>query len=334
MPKGYHHLTREKRCQIDVLKKSGLTQKDIATKIEVHPSTITRELKRNSAKRVKTEKIEYEYAEAHKKSQRRRREVSSRPSKLTPKTKTIIIEKLAFQWSPEQISGWLRRNEIMQISHETIYKMIWRDKRKGGNLYKNLRHCRRKYQKRAWTRKQSCIPNRIDIDQRPEIVEHKQRVGDLEVDTIVGKGHVGAVLTIVDRASKLTKLYIVPKKTSENIAKGLVSKLMPIKDFLHTITSDNGGEFAKHEEVSKILGTEFYFSKPYHAWERGLNEHTNGLIRQYIPKSAQMTNFTQEDIDRIEDLLNNRPRKVLDYRTPIEAFEKLSGEAMNIALQS
>ena len=329
MPEGYQHLTRDQRCQIDILKKRGDSQVLIAANLGVHPSTISRELKRNSARRTNTHRLEYQYAEAHHKSQRKRRKASCRPSKMTTETKNIIKDKLFLQWSPEQISGWLSSKNIIKISHETIYKMVWRDKRKGGDLYKNLRHHRKKYQKRGSSKtKNCCIPRRIDIDLRPKIVELKKRTGDWEVDTIVGKGHNGAIVTMVDRASKLTKLCLVPKKTSQNIADAMVCRLLSINDEVITITSDNGGEFAKHEEVSKKLGAAFYFLKPYHAWERGLNEHTNGLIRQYIPKSSNLTEFTDAQVNEIEDLLNNRPRKVLNYLTPIEAFKKLSKKPM------
>lgn len=335
MPKGYQHLTRDQRCQIDTLKKRGDSQALIALALGVSPSTISREIKRNSAKRTKTQNLEYQYAEAHKKSQRKRRKASCRPSKMEAEIKKLIKDKLHLQWSPEQISGWLNCKHIIKISHETIYKMVWKDKRKGGNLYKNLRHHRKKYQKRGSSKsKNCCIPRRVDIDLRPKIVELKQRVGDWEVDTVVGKGHNGAIVTMVDRASKLTKLCLVPKKTSQNVADAMVCKLLSITDFVITITADNGGEFAKHEEVSRKLDAEFYFSKPYHAWERGLNEHTNGLIRQYIPKGVHMTEFTEIQINKIEDLLNNRPRKVLNFLTPIEAFKKLSKQAIEIALHS
>jgi len=325
MPKGYQHLTRDQRCQIDILMKRGDSQALIAATLKIHPSTISRELKRNSVKRTKTETYEYQYAKAHKKSQRKRRKASCRPNKMTAETIKIIESKLFLQWSPEQISGWLKLNNIIKISHETIYKMIWKDKRKGGNLYTNLRHHRKKYQKRGSSKtKNCCIPKRVDIDLRPKIVDLKERVGDWEIDTVVGKGHNGAIVTMVDRASKLTKLCLVPRKTSQNVAEALICKLSSINDHVITITADNGGEFAKHEEVSKKLKADFYFSKPYHAWERGLNEHTNGLIRQYIPKNSNLIDYTEAQISQIEDLLNNRPRKVLNYLTPIEAFKKLS----------
>jgi IS30 family transposase len=324
MPNGYHHLTRDQRCQIDILLKRGDSKAVIAKTLGIHPSTISREIKKNSAVKQTTKIQEYRYEDAHRKALRRRREVSSRPSKMTTEIKNIIKDKLSFQWSPDQISGWLKLNNIVKVSHETIYKMIYKDKCKGGVLYQNLRRYGRKYHKRMSRKKHCGIPNRVDIDQRPSIVELKQRVGDWEVDTIIGKGQIGAVVTMVDRASKLTKMYYVSNKTSQNVVDAMTCKLLSIKEHVITITADNGGEFSKHEEVSKKLNADFYFAKPYHAWERGLNEHTNGLIRQYIPKNIPIINFTQEKINEIEDLLNNRPRKVLNYLTPIEAYKKLT----------
>lgn len=270
MPKSYHHLTRDQRCQIYILLKRGDSKVRIAKILCVHPSTICREIKRNSAKKRETNQIIYKFEDAQRKALRKRREASCRPSKMTEETKNIIKQKIHLQWSPEQISGWLRINNIILLSHETIYKMIYKDKRKGGMLYKNLRRAGKKYQKRGSRYKHRAIPNRVDIDHRPKIVELKERLGDWEIDTIVGKGHVGAVVTMVDRASKLTKMYFVPRKTSENVANALICKLLEIKDYVITITADNGGEFAKHEEVSRQLHADFYFAKPFMLGKEGL----------------------------------------------------------------
>lgn len=336
MLKGYHHLTRKQRCQIELLISRGERQADIADILEVDRSTISREIRRNSIKRQGALTPAYNYSEAHRKALRRRREASVQPCKLRPENKQFIATMLAMQWSPEQIAGWCKRNDHpAAVSHETIYKMVWKDKREGGYLHKNLRRSGRKYKKRGSPKsRHCCIPNRVDIDERPAIVELKERLGDWEVDTIVGKGHKGAIVTMVDRTSKLTKLYHVPRKTAPNVAKGMISKLLPIKAFVHTITADNGGEFAQHQLVSDELDASVYFSKPYHAWERGLNEHTNGLLRQYLPKNSTLDNVTQEQVQQIEDLLNNRPRKVLKYLTPLEAFDRLRRLSPEIALHS
>ena len=169
-----------------------------------------------------------------------------------------------------------------------------------------------------------CIPGRIDIDQRPDIVEEKNRLGDWELDTIIGANHKRAIVSIVDRASKFTKLVKVSHKTSEEVGQAIITALDPISPFVLTLTADNGKEFANHQKVSSELNAEFYFAKPYHSWERGLNEHTNGLVRQYFPKSSSFENISGEDIEKVENCLNNRPRKILDFETPMEAFERLS----------
>ena len=201
-----------------------------------------------------------------------------------------IQEKLKKQWSPEQISGWLKnRKNVKNISHETIYKYIWLEKRMEGSLHKELRHGGKKYNKRSKGRRsRGQFPNRVDISERPQIVEEKVRLGDWEVDTIVGHEQSGAVVSMVDRASKLTKLAKASQKTAVEVKEALVQNLRPVKAHVLTLTSDNGKEFACYGEVSKILGAGFYFSKPYHAWERGLNEHTNGLVRQYPPKKTRI----------------------------------------------
>jgi len=239
---------------------------------------------------------------------------------------TIINEKLSLQWSPEQIWGWMREhNKPVVVSHERIYQHIWADKKTGGQLYKDLRHGGKKYNKRSGVNAgRGCIPGRIDIDQRPDIVEKKTRVGDWELDTIIGKGHKGAIVSMVDRASKLTKLAICKSKEAAPVTDALTRYLKPIAHFVLTLTADNGKEFAKHAKVSKKLKADFYFAKPYHSWERGLNEHTNGLVRQYFPKGTSFDTISNKDVARVENLLNNRPRKILNFKTPIEAFKQMT----------
>jgi IS30 family transposase len=158
------------------------------------------------------------------------------------------------------------------------------------------------------------------IDTRPKIVEKKKRIGDLEIDTVIGKDHIGALVTAVDRKSKFTLIKKVPSKHAEVVTSALIEMLAPIKPVIKTITSDNGKEFAYHKQISQLLDTDFYFANPYHSWERGLNEHTNGLIRQYLPKKTDFTQISKEEIVTIQDKLNHRPRKVLNYRTPYEVF--------------
>ena len=330
MPKGYHHLTYEKRCQLYTLKARGDSQFQIAKELKVHKSTICRELKRNYGKRG------YRYKQAHEFAKERRKKANLHRHKMTAEAIAVIESELRLQWSPEQISGRLKKQQsIYAVSHETIYQHIWNDKRKGGSLYKELRHAGKKYNKRnSGKAGRGCIPNRVDIDQRPSIVEEKCRLGDWELDTIIGKGHKGVIVSMVERSSKLTKIVKVSRKTSLEVTEALLQKLGPLKEFVLTLTADNGKEFADHESVSLGLGADFFFAKPYHSWERGLNEHTNGLIRQYFPKSMAFDEITNDQIEEVEMLLNKRPRKVLQFQTPVEVFEALRRDYTNVALHT
>lgn len=230
--------------------------------------------------------------------------------------------------SPEQISGRLKREQKKSVCYESIYKHIWSDKKKGGFLYKHLRRSGKKYNKRSkGSAGRGCIPGRIDIKERPEIVEKKVRIGDWELDTIIGAQHKGAIVSMVDRATKLTQLIKVDHKTAEEVTDALITKLGPIKEFVCTLTADNGKEFAYHQSVSLALEADFFFATPYHSWERGLNEHTNGLVREYFPKSTNFEDISQEDIEKVEWLLNHRPRKILEFETPFEAFQRMTGKA-------
>jgi transposase, IS30 family len=318
MPKGYHHLTYSERCQIYALRGRGDSQSSIAKALSVHRSTICRELKRNTGLKG------YRCRQAQRKADEKRRESSQGASKLHTNEIDFIEKGLKLQWSPEQISGSMGlKEDLKKISHETIYKFVWQDKRSGGSLYKELRHHGKKYNRRSKsTAGRGCIPERVGIEERPAIVEEKSRVGDWELDSIVGANHKGAIISMVDRASKLTKLRKVLSKTSADATNALVTRLSPIKEFVHTLTADNGKEFAGHRQVSSSLDADFYFAHPYSSWERGLNEHTNGLVRQYFPKGTSFEEITDEQVARVEDLLNGRPRKVLGYQTPMEFFEK------------
>ena len=207
------------------------------------------------------------------------------------------------------------------VVHETIYRYIYDNKANGGKLYTSLRHKNKKYHKRSNDYKaRGTIIDRVMIDKRPKIVEEKSRIGDLEIDTVIGKNHVGALVTVVDRKSKFAIIKNVPSKEARIVAQALIEMIQPIKAIIHTITSDNGKEFAYHKEIAAALDADFYFANPYHSWERGLNEHTNGLIRQYLPKKSEFTNVSKDEIIMIQNRLNHRPRKVLGYKTPYEVF--------------
>jgi len=319
MPKGYHHLTRDQRCQLYLLKARKDSMTIIAKELKVHRSTLYRELKRNRGEKG------YDYEQADKKAQQRHCDASRRKLKMTSEVINIIDEKLKMQWSPEQISGRLRQEGCKKyVSHETIYKYILDDKRKGGSLYKELRHKNKKYNKRSRTLAgRGCIPGRVDIDKRPSIVDKKMRLGDWELDTIIGSDKSGAIVSMVDRASKLTKLAKISQKSAKAVQNALIKKLRPFKYVVLTLTADNGKEFANHKKISQRLEADFYFAKPYHSWERGLNEHTNGLIRQYLPKGKRFNDISKQTLMDIETLLNNRPRKILNFLTPLEMFAQL-----------
>jgi IS30 family transposase len=315
--KVYHHLKDDDRSQLYILNKSLFNQREIADLLGINQSTVQRELKRNSGKRG------YRFKQAQKLAQDRRKSASKKAAKkMTPKMLTIIVQKLRQdQWSPEQISGWLKKNLSLSISHETIYTYIWKEKKSGGNLYTCLRRRGKKYNKRGSKNAgRGLIPNRIDISERPDIVDQKTRIGDWELDTIIGKNHIGALVSAVDRKSKFTKLMLVLNKTARQVTDALVSMLTLLKTAVHTMTADNGKEFAFHQEAAATLEAAFYFARPYRSWERGLNEHTNGLVRQYFPKKTRFDTISQDDVLRVQNLLNSRPRKILNFKTPLEVL--------------
>ena len=312
MPKGYHHVTREQRSQISALKAIATPHNKIARVIGLSPSSVCRELKRNTGKRG------YRYKQADNMASDRRSRISQIPKKMTPEMVNFIEEKLELDWSPEQIAGRLKLEERC-ISHESIYRYIRQDKKNGGSLYKNLRRKGKKYNKRVSGKAgRGCIPNRVDIENRPAVVEEKSRIGDWEGDTIIGAEHQGAVVSHVDRCSKYTILAKVPNKTAELVQHASIEQFQFHGLPVLTITYDNGKEFSNHEAIAKALNAKCYFAKPYHSWERGLNEHTNGLVRQYLPKKTSFKDVTNEELQSIADKLNHRPRKCLNYLTPFE----------------
>lgn len=313
----YKHLTIEQRSQIQALKSMGHSQIDIANVIEVSPSTISRELKRN------TGLCGYRHKQAQRTANYRRFSASSEPRKMTSAVVSFINEKLTQeQWSPDQISGVLAANDT-PVSHTRIYQHIWEDRSNGGTLHQHLRHRGKKYNYKGGKKAgRGCIPNRVDIANRPKVVEAKARLGDWEGDTIVGATHKGAIVSMVERKSKFTLLALIPQATADNVNAAINSSFarydcLPIK----TTTFDNGKEFSKHQVLTDQLGIKCYFATPYHSWERGLNEHTNGLVRQYLPKKTNFLSLDKATIFEIEDKLNNRPRKVLGYRTPLEVMQ-------------
>lgn len=321
----YKHLTHAERCQIYALNKRGISMRLIADDLQRSPSTISRELERNRGLRG------YRHEQAQRLATNRRYQANCIPLKMNESLERLIRDKLSImQWSPEQISGWLKANpdQGQSISHEWIYQYIWADKRAGGSLYKHLRHRGKKYNKRKHSKNgRGMIPKRRDISERPAIVEEKSRIGDWEGDTIIGKNHRGALLSLVDRHSKVTLLARLPAKKAGLVEQAITHCLQQFKEAVHTITFDNGMEFANHQNISENLDADCFFATPYHSWERGLNEHTNGLVRQYFPKNTNLAMLTHGNVAKVQWLLNNRPRKILNFKTPAEVFK----QALNIS---
>ena len=307
---SYAQLTREQRYQIKALLDTKMPQWKIAVAIGTAPSTISRELKRNRGKRG------YRPSQAHEQTlARRQKKITSR---ISAEVWALAEKQLREDWSPEQVSGKLRASGIF-LSHERIYQYVYADKRAGGSLWRHLRHPK-KYRKRAGGRdRRGKIPNRRSIDERPAIVDTRSRIGDWEADLIIAKNHKGVALTLTERKSRFTLLRTFPSKHADPITQG-IKELLKWDTRLKTITFDNGKEFAGHEEVASDLGADCYFAHPYASWERGTNENTNGLIRQYLPKNCNLKEISMEEEIMIMDKLNLRPRKCLDFKTPYEVF--------------
>ncbi|AGH46948.1 integrase catalytic subunit [Paraglaciecola psychrophila 170] len=230
----------------------------------------------------------------------------------------LIESKLTTKWSPEQVSGWLREDQSIDISYETIYQHIWSDKKNGGYLFQHLRRKGKAYQSRSKDKQagRGFIKNRISIDERPHVVDDKSRMGDWEIDLVIGKGHSGALVTIVERKTSFTVSRRVDDKSAKTVTAATIASLAPFKSAVLTITADNGKEFAYHEQMTERLKCDVYLADPYCSWQRGLNENTNGLLRQYWPKSTDFKKVSQSAVQDVIVNLNNRPRKKLNYKKP------------------
>jgi transposase, IS30 family len=312
---NYNQITFEQRYSIELMLKARTKKKDIIKSLGISESTFYRELKRNSKKRS------YNANYAHKLATERKKEGHYK-TVFSSGMKKIIREKMIKeQWSPEQIVGWCKLKEITMVSHERIYQYVWQDKKEDGELYKELRTGQKKYKKRYGSKSsRGQIPDKRSIEERPELVELKERVGDLESDLIIGKDHKGALLTIVDRYSSFLWIENVTGKKADNVTKMTINALAPHKKWVKTITNDNGKEFAGHKKIAAKLDCDVYFAHPYSSWERGLNEYTNKLIRQYFSKNKPLDEVNQKAIFEVVNKLNNRPRKKLGYKTPKEVF--------------
>lgn len=321
------HLTNKQREKIYALKLDGYSQAEIGKAIGCDQSTISRELSRNIAGK----RLGYLPDRADKQARGRRARAKKKVSQWSDHAPLLeyVLTKLTGSeyFSPEQISGRIKldcpEDKQMRVSHESIYQYIWKDKRKGGTLYKNLR-CSRKKRKKRYGKKDTrgIIPNRKSIDERPKDVDKKKKPGHWESDLVVGPN--GAIATFVERITKKLKAIKIARRTASLMVKATERAFEgePAK-LKRTMTHDNGKEIAEHEEITRRTGIEVYCANPYRSWERGLNENTNGLLRQYFPKKTDFAKVTQADVDRAVESINNRPRKTLHYRTPNEVYEEI-----------
>jgi len=309
---SYTQLTHEERYQISVLLKAGLNQTEIAMILERHKSTISREISRNAGLRGYRPKQAQRLAE-----ERRTSKARSRISLVVWNDVRKLIRE---DWCPEQISLWFASEKGISISHEWIYQYILQDKKQEGSLHRHLR-CQKQRRKRygSYNRRGQLI-GRVSIDERPDIVDSRSRIGDWELDTIIGKNHKQAIVSLTERKSRFTLIQKVKRKTAQCVSNAIINLLAPFSEQVHTLTSDNGKEFADHRTIADKLDAKFYFAHPYASWERGLNENTNGLIRQYFPKKRDFKTITQKELNRVMDKLNNRPRKCLGIKTPNQVF--------------
>lgn len=315
----YSQITADERYTLGLLRRLGLRSADIARALGRHRSTIGRELARNS-------RLDGSYrpavAQANAGARRWR---SRRGQRFTPTEFALVIERLVLKWSPEQIAAVFRQSGVLHISHETIYRYIWADKRRGGQLHTHLRgapKCRRKrygsYERRGR------MAGKRPISTRPASVERRRQGGHWEVDTVLGAGDRHCVLSLVERTSGYLILGKLSARTTAAVTRRAIQLIRRERQPVRTITADNGTEFHDFARIEQATGATFYFATPHHAWERGTNENTNGLVRQYLPKGVSMARVTQRDCTRIAKALNTRPRKRHDYQTPEERYATLT----------
>lgn len=317
---AHKQLTREQRYHLYNMVQTAMTQKRMAQILGVHPSTISRELRRNSGKHG------HYLKNAHYRSlARRKQKVQPR---ITEAQWQRVVYWLRQDFSPEQVSDWLKRREAILISHERIYQYIKADKQNGGSLYTHLRGKPSHRKRYGSTWHKNVLGERKRIEERPALVNQRQRFGDWEVDTVIGRQGGKVLVTLVERKSKLCRIGLAVNKTAQAVKATILSLLEPLSPVVHTLTYDNGSEFAQHREIDKALQSQAYFARPFCSGDKGLNENTNGLIRQYLPKRSSFDDVTQKMLNFIMRRLNNRPRKTLNIRTPYEVFF----EGTNIAI--
>ncbi len=321
--RAYHRLTEGERNQVYALKHAGLTQRAIAEQISVHKSTICRELQRTKGLRG------YRPKQAHRLAYSRQAQILR--TRILDGIWTVIEKMIRKDWSPEQINGHLNDTAERGVSTEWIYQHIYTDKRNGGDLHTHLR-CQKQRRKRYGSiQRRGQNKNRVSIEKRPEIVNLRNCVGDWEADPVIGKQGHSVLVTLVERKPRFSVAIKAANKTAQAVTEAICDNLKPYQDRVFTLTYDNGREFAYHEEIARELTAEGFFAHPYHSWERGLNENTNGLIRQYIPKGKDIDDLSDEDVAEIIEKINKRPRKCLGFKTSNQLFIGLN---QHVALAS
>jgi IS30 family transposase len=320
----YTHLTQDERYQIHALKRQSISLGRIAAELQRNRSTISRELKRNIGPSG------YKPAVAHQKA-RKRQTQRRNAAEFTSSQWAHVDAYLRLHLSPQQCSGRLKLEKAISISHECIYKHIYRDKAQGGQLVRLLR-CQKVRRKRyaSGHERRGTLKNRVSIEQRPAVVDERGRLGDWEGDTIIGQAHKGVLVTLVERKSRYTLACQLPSRHSALVSEAVVELLRPHKRHCKTLTFDNGKEFADHEFMARCLGAKVYFAHPYCSWERGLNENHNGLLRQFFPKKSSLLTVTPDQVNEALYSLNHRPRKCLGYRTPHEVFYGLKMQPIKL----
>ena len=314
----YRQLSPAERYMLAALRRQGLSQAEIARSLGRHRSTVCREVRRNSTRADGR----YRATTAQERTQGRRSR--SRPnSRFSADDFALIDELLRRQWSPEQVSGHLRRTGQLAVSHETIYRHVWRDKRRGGTLHTHLRGARKRRRKRygAYDSRGRLAGKRL-TSERPAKVEAREVAGHWEADTVVGAGSRDCVLTLVERQTGLVLIGKLADRTARGLSRRAVSLLRKHGGQCETVTADNGTEFHDYQRVERLTGAAFSFARPSHSWERGSNENANGLIRQYLRKGASMAGLSQHQCNAIARKLNTRPRKRLGFKTPLECFNQ------------
>ena len=311
----YHRLSTEERYEIAAMRRQHVGMTKMAEHLGRHRSTMYREVKRNRSGHDGHYRPTHAVEKASGRKRRSRRNWLYGPTEFGP-IETLIRRG----FSPEQVVGRSKLEGQAVMSHETIYRWIWTDKRCGGTLWRNLRGARKQRRKRYGRYdSRGRLAGKKPIEQRPAVVASRKRIGDWEIDTIHGRGKA-CVVTVVERKTGLVRMGPIQRATKEQTLDRTVKLLWAERQRVKTITADNGTEFHNYRELESILDTQVYFATPHHAWERGTNENTNGLIRQYLPKRTNLSRLTQRQCDRIAEQLNNRPRLRLGFKTPNEVY--------------